>query len=306
MNRDKPSVAVVGSINTDIVIEVARMPEPGETIAGRAAAFYSGGKGANQAVAAARLGADVRLFGKVGGDPLGGRLLDGLRESGVDVGAVEIEADTPSGLASIWVDRRGDNAIVVAAGANGLVDTEYVGRHLDRIAAADVLLLQLEIPIATVAHLLHALPAAGPIVILDPAPAHDLASLPLTRVDVLTPNEHELRIVSGSDTIEAGAQHLIDLGAKNVICTLGADGAVWIPSSGPIMRLPAPNVDVVDTTAAGDAFAGALASALPGLPLAAAIPLAIAAGALATTVRGAQPSLPNAADLDAFLAPRLR
>jgi ribokinase len=298
----RPSIAVVGSINTDLVVEVARMPTPGETLRGRNAALYPGGKGANQAVAAVRLGADVSLYGKVGDDPFGKRLIDGLRGSGVDVGDVEIEPETASGLASIWVDAKGDNAIVVSAGANGRVDTEYVERHLERITDADVLLLQLEVPIETVAFLLGALPPAEPLVVLDPAPAHDLSALPLSRIDVLTPNETELRVVGGDDDIEAGARRLLDAGIGNVVCTLGAEGAVWFASGRPAVRFPAPKVDAADATAAGDTFNGALAWALHRRSLEEAIPFAIAAGALATTVRGAQPSLPGLEDVLSFLA----
>jgi ribokinase len=300
----RPSIAVVGSINTDLVVEVARMPAPGETLRGRDVAFYPGGKGANQAVAAALLGADVSLYGKVGDDPFGKRLLDGLRGAGVGVGAVEIETGTASGLASIWVDAAGGNAIVLAAGANGRVDTGYIERRLGRIVEADVILLQLEIPIETVAFLLGALPPAGPLVVLDPAPAHDLSALPLSRIGVLTPNKAELRAVSGDDDLEAGARRLLDAGVGDVVCTVGAEGAVWFAPGGSAARFPAPKVDVVDTTAAGDAFAGALACALPTRSLEEAIPFATAAGALATTARGAQPSLPALEDVLSLLASR--
>jgi ribokinase len=299
--RRHPSIAVVGSLNMDIVVEVPRMPAAGETLRGRDAAFHPGGKGANQAVAAARLGADVGLYGKVGDDPFGGRLLGSVRGSGVDVRSVEVEGDRMSGLASIWVDGAGENAIALAAGANGRVNAEYITRHLDRIAEADVLLLQLEIPIESVDFLLSKLPATRPRIILDPAPAQDLSALPLSRIDILTPNEAELRVVSGENDLDAGARRLLGAGIGNVVCTLGAEGAIWYAAEGSIARFPAPKVAVVDTTAAGDAFNGALASTLVGRPLGKAIPFAVAAGALATTVRGAQPSLPTREALGAFL-----
>ncbi len=302
MNPERTSIAVVGSINIDLVVEVPRMPTPGETLRGRNVALYPGGKGANQAVAAARLGADVALYGKVGDDPFGRRLLEGLRGSGIDASSVEIEPETASGLASIWVDATGDNAIVLAAGANDEVDGRYIEKCLDRIAGADVVLLQLEVPIETVALLLGALPPVEPLVILDPAPAQDLSALPLSRIGVLTPNEAELRVVSGDEDLDAGARRLLDAGIGNVVCTLGAEGAVWYATEGSAARFPAPKVDVVDATAAGDAFAGALASVLPTRSLGDAIPFAIAVGTLATTVRGAQPSLPTLEDALSFLA----
>ena len=302
MKHERPTVAVVGSINTDLVIEVPRMPAPGETLVGRRVMFYPGGKGANQAVAAAKLGADVSLFGKVGDDPFGERLREGLRESGVGVRGVETERGIPSGLASIWVDEAGDNAIALAAGANGRVDCRFIERHLDRIAGADVLLVQLEIPIESVGLLLRKLPSARPLVILDPAPARDLSGLPLSRIDTITPNESELAIVGGGEDVEAGAQRLLDAGAASVVCTLGPAGAVRFSVEGPPQRFSAPEVRVVDTTAAGDAFNGALAWALPTQSVEDAIRFAVAAGALATTERGAQPSLPRRDEVDALLS----
>ena len=286
-------IAVLGSINMDLVLRVPRFPGPGETLTGTDVAIYSGGKGANQAVAAARLGAEVRFFGKVGNDDFGVRLLDELRENKVNVDAVEREHDCASGLASIWVNDDGENAIVLATEANGRVDGEYLDRYFDEIGRADLLLLQLEIPIETVVALLRRLPADGPTVILDPAPAQDLSRLPLERIDILTPNEHELRLISGSESVEEGAFQLLDRGAKNVICTLGEKGAVWFSGDGTMAHYSAPEVEVIDTTAAGDAFNGALAWALQINPLEDAIAQAVIAGALATTKHGAQASLPE-------------
>lgn len=290
-------IVVLGSINMDVVVRVPRFPVPGETLAGTDVAYYSGGKGANQAVAAARLGADVRLFGKVGDDAFGERLLSELRNNKVNVNAVERESDCASGLASIWVNNEGENAIALAAGANGRVDDIYLKRHLETIRQADILLLQLEIPIEAIAALLEQLPENGPTVILDPAPAQDLSRLALERIDILTPNEHELRQISKIDELEAGAFQLLDRGVTNVICTLGAKGAVWFSSDGTMAHFSAPKVAAVDTTAAGDAFNGALAWALQTKPLEDAIAQAVIAGALATTKAGAQASLPGTADM---------
>lgn len=293
-------VAVLGSINTDLVLRVSRFPSSGETLTGTDIATFSGGKGANQAVAAARLGANVCLFGKVGDDPYGESLLSGLRDNNVSVDGIECEAQCASGLASIWVNAEGENAIVLAAGANGRVDRAYVERHLKDILRADLLLLQLEIPIETIAELLRRLPDQGPTVILDPAPAQVLSHLPLERIDILTPNEHELCLISGKDSVEDGAFQLLDRGVKNVICTLGEQGAIWFSSDGTMAHFSAPQVQVIDTTAAGDAFNGALAWALESQPLEEAIAQAVIAGALATTKRGAQASLSNRDDLRQF------
>jgi ribokinase len=295
-------IAVLGSVNMDLVLRVPRFPAPGETLSGTEAATYAGGKGANQAVAAARLGADVRFFGKVGDDAFGDRLLSESGGSGVDVESVERELDCASGLASIWVNEAGENAITLAPGANGRVDESYLLRHLETICSADILLLQLEIPIETIAQLLRRLPKGRPIAILDPAPAQDLSQLPLSRIDILTPNEHELRLISGKDSVEEGAFQLIDRGVNNVICTLGAQGAIWFSADGAMSHFSSPEVEVVDTTAAGDAFNGALAWALQTSSLEDAIAQAVIAGALATTKSGAQASLPDREDMRTFFS----
>lgn len=293
-------IAVVGSINMDLVVEVPRIPRPGETIHGRRVSRYPGGKGANQAVAAARLRVETALFGKLGRDMFGDELLRSLEENGVDVSAVKFEDDVASGLATIWVSDDGENAIALAPGANALVDGAYVDRILDHVANADVLLLQLEIPLEAIRHLLHRLPKERPLVILDPAPASDLSSLLLWRIDILTPNKGELEAITGCDDIEQGAHQLLSRGIGNVICTAGEEGAYWISPEG-ASSFPAPLVTPIDTTAAGDAFNGALAWALLTKPINEAIPWANAAAALATTRKGAQPSLPTLDELKAFL-----
>jgi ribokinase len=289
-------IAVLGSANMDIVAEVARMPRPGETVAGRALREYPGGKGANQAVAAARLGASVSFFGKVGRDPFGERLLEGLRADGVNVAAVESTDKEATGTASIWVDDAGENAIVCVPGANGMVDADYIDRIFDRVTAADVLLLQLEIPLDTVAYLLGRLPRGRPLVILDPSPAQDLSRLPLRRVDVLTPNRTELLALTQMDDMKSAAAALLRAGVGAVICKAGGEGAFWFGET--MSHVPAVPVCVVDTTAAGDAFNGALACAITERCMPDAIRWANAAGALATTKAGAQPSLPRRADVD--------
>ena len=292
-------ICVVGSINTDLVIEVERIPSPGETIAGKSIARYPGGKGANQAVAAARLGAQVVMFGKVGSDQFGDDLRVRLQETGLDVGNIE-RAEGPSGLAVISVAESGENAITIVPGANALVDRRYIDKHLDLLASCDILLLQLEIPPETIDYLLRELPSRRPRVILDPSPVQDISHLLLERIDLLTPNEHELRLLSGSSNIEAGSRLLISRGVKNVICTAGADGAYLTTPDACTHFLPL-NVNPLDTTAAGDAFNGALAWAWQTRPLSEAIPYACAAGALATTKRGAQPSLPLLGEIETIM-----
>ena len=293
-------IAVLGSVNMDLVTEVARIPRPGETVRGESLRYYPGGKGANQAVAAARLGATVAFFGKVGRDPFGDRLVDGLRADGIDVSAVARVDQPPTGTASIWVEPGGENAIACVPGANGAVDAAYAARVFDRIAAADVLLLQLEIPFATIAFILERLPKERPIVVLDPAPAQDLSGLRLGRIDILTPNRSELRVLTGIDDIEPAARRLLALGVRGVACKAGEEGAYWIGEA--MTHVPAIGVDAVDSTAAGDAFNGALACAIPERSILDAIRFANAAGALATTKRGAQPSLPQRSDVDRLLA----
>jgi len=290
-------IAVLGSVNMDLVMRVPRFPSPGETLAGSSVSYFPGGKGANQAVAAAKLGADVQFFGCVGDDAFGDQLLVALEDVGVCTKAVERVSKCASGLASIWVNEAGENAIALAPGANGCVDGAYLERHIESIALADILLLQLEIPISTIVVLLRQLPADAPIVILDPAPAQDLSGLPLERVDLLTPNEHELRSSSGHQEIDVGAFSLLDRGVKHVIATLGSHGATSFSADGSISHHAAPDVEVVDTTAAGDAFSGALAWALLTHPLDDAVSQAVIAGALATTKPGAQPSLPTLQEL---------
>ncbi len=289
----------------DLVTTVERLPKPGETVLGRSFARYPGGKGLNQAVAAARLGAEVVLFGRVGNDPFGAELLSVAKDNGVDVSFVE-EVSAQTGTAAILVDLQGENMIAYAPGANALVDETYLARIFPVLVRADVLLLQFEIPLAVVASVFHRLPPERPLVILNPSPAQDLTALPLNRVDVLVPNAQEFRILGGwsgdPEELERVGRAFLTQGVKALVVTAGASGAYLVEAEG-LARFPAFPVEVVDATGAGDAFCAGLGVKLgAGRGLYEAIGFANAAAALATTKKGAVPSLPTLSAVQDFLS----
>jgi len=300
-------VVVVGSSNTDLVIKARTIPHPGETVLGGTFVSAPGGKGANQAVAAARLGADVIFVARIGIDGFGDAAVAGLTTEGIHTDFVVRDAQAASGVALIVVDERGENAIAVAPGSNGLLSADDVERARDAITDADVLLLQLESPLDTVRHAARLAHAAQVPVVLNPAPAQPLDREFLRRVTVLTPNRGEASLLSGIavrdvPTAEASATALLGMGAANVVITLGTDGAFWAGPEGAGL-VEGTSVDAVDTTAAGDAFNGALAVALAtGQAIPAAVHFATVAGALATTRLGAQPSLPTRQAMGIFQA----
>ena len=310
----KSNILVVGSLNMDQVVRVPRVPVLGETLLGAGSLrLIPGGKGANQAVAMARLGASVRMAGRVGSDPFGERLLSALQADGVDTGLIVVDPKEASGTAFIFLTPDGDNAIVVAGGANMRVGTD--ARQNATIAQAlnqaQALVLQLEIPLETVMTLTAAAYQAGVPVVLNLAPAQALPREMLKQLHVLVVNETEASLLSGQrvdslDDARIVGVVLHEQGITNVVITLGSQGALLVSSDeqgkASIIHRPAPNVQVVDTTAAGDCFMGALTLALTeGQALEEALRFAVYAGALKVTRFGAQSGLPTRAEVNAFL-----
>ena len=299
-------VVVVGSSNTDMVLRVPRIPRPGETMIGRDFAMAGGGKGANQAVAAARAGGRVAFVARVGDDIFGERALAGFAADGIDTRFVLRTPGAASGVALIDVDDRGENSISVASGANACLAVADVERAAPAIAGADVVLVQLESPLETIEAVLRTAGEAGVPVVLNPAPARPLEDGLLARVSVLTPNEHEAATLTGLPVesqydARKAATRLRARGPGTVIVTLG-DRGIYASAPGFEGFVPAFRVGAVDTTAAGDVFNGALAVALgEKRPLGDALRFAQAAAAISVTRPGAQPSAPNRAEIEAFL-----
>lgn len=297
---DTPLILVVGSINMDLVVRAPHMPSPGETILGENFATQPGGKGANQAVAAARLGGRVAMIGRVGNDAFGTTLREGLEAEGIDTQCLMTNETVASGVAMIVVDARGENSIVVASGANFSVtpDDLYGCEHL--FEKASVVVLQLELPQPTVRAAIDLARRHSAKVILDPAPVPKRFCDELCDVDILSPNVGEAEALTGHRAVEERidklvATELISRGARSVVLKLGSRGSMVVMADGHFYRGKPFRVDVVDTTAAGDAFTGALAKGVAeGMPLREATRLANAAGALACTRLGAQQAMPEA------------
>ena len=291
----KKGILVIGSLNMDLSIDLAKMPVTGETILGRGIAYKAGGKGANQACAAGKLGGRVRMLGCVGQDEFGQKLVKSLSESGVETDYIKESRDLPTGTAVIYVDDNGDNSIVVIPGPNMACDIEYLKEQDEQFHWCDYVVLQMEIPYEAVWYSVKRAKELGKMVILNPAPAPDkIPEEILSLVDYLTPNETEIIALNGKskDDIREGAEKLLSRGVSNVIATLGDRGALLVNRYGETFY-PARKVVSVDTTAAGDCFNGAMVAALAeGQSEAEAILFANIASSIAVTRKGAQESLP--------------
>lgn len=300
-------IVVVGSLNMDVIFRAPKMPEAGETILGGQFSTAPGGKGANQAVAAARLGGKVAMVGRIGDDEFGHSILANLQRDQIDTSRVLVTEDSATGVALILLEESGENRIIVASGANHAITAQDILQSAGLIREASILVLQLEIPIECVQRAAMIAHQAGVRVILNTAPAHTLPRELLQQVDILISNSGEAAMLAGmheDNPPEILAQRLFQLCPNNVVITLGGRGALLIDSEGS-ESIPSYPVKVVDTTAAGDAFVGGMAAALvTGKTVREAVRRGNAAGALACTRLGAQPSLPTLAGLTALMERR--
>ncbi|EKO3795994.1 TPA: ribokinase [Vibrio metschnikovii] len=303
MNR----LVVLGSVNADHVLQVPTFPRPGETLHGRNYQVIPGGKGANQAVAAARLKADIGFIACVGDDAFGIESCERFKRDGMDIRGVKVQADCPTGIAMIQVSDRGENSICLSAEANDRLTAEAIEDDLLSIHAASYLLMQLETPIDGIIKAAQVAKQAKTKVVLNPAPARELPSSLLSCVDVITPNETEAQVLTGititdDATAQQAATVLHQQGIEIVIITLGAKG-VWLSENGRGQLIPGFRVSVTDTTAAGDTFNGAFVTGLlENMSLESAIKFAHAAAAISVTRFGAQTSIPTRQEVDEFLA----
>lgn len=305
------NIVVIGSSNTDMVVKTSHLPAAGETVLGGEFMMNAGGKGANQAVAAARYGEHVVFVARVGDDMFGRQTLESMRRDGIDTSCVRVDSDRMSGVALISVNAEGENSIVVASGANMALGCEDIDRAAEEIRRADVVLMQLEVPMATVEYAAEVAAAAGVPVILNPAPAPagPLGAGLLSRIDVITPNRSEATRISGIEVTDMAsarraAEAIHAMGTRRVIITLGGEGSL-IYDGGEFEHIGATRVEAVDTTAAGDTFNGVLAVGVAeGLSLARAAREASVAAAISVTRMGAQTAAPTRAEVEAFISER--
>jgi len=300
-----PSIVVVGSTNTDMVIKTSHLPQPGETILGGTFFMSAGGKGANQAVAAARLGGSVVFIAKTGYDIFGKQSIELFEKEGIDISGIQRDHYQPSGVALITVDDKGENCIVVAPGANAALTPDDIDEVRDRIEGASLLLVQLETPVATVEHVANIASSGKIKFILNPAPAAKLGDELLKKISIITPNQKETEMLTGIRVIDpSSAKQAADLlhnkGVETVIITMGAAGA-FVLHEEKYSMIAGHKVDVVDTTAAGDVFNGALVVALSeGNPMDDAVSFACKAAAISVTRLGAQASAPTREEVETF------
>jgi len=303
---EKPKVVVVGSSNTDMVTKLERLPIPGETLIAKSFIIAAGGKGANQAVATARLGGEVTFVARVGTDIFGEQAVQNFQKEGIITDFIVKDNENPSGVALIFVDQEGENCIAVASGANSKLSPEDVTAAKEKIKDAKVLLLQLETPLETVRYAARLASEAGAKVILNPAPARELDGALLNLITILTPNEPETELLTGvkvedEKSAREAAEILRKKGVANLIITMGTKGSFLVTEEQAIL-IPTKKVKAVDTTAAGDAFNGALAYAIAEQkPLEEAIRFANLTGAFSATKLGAQPSMPTLDELHQFM-----
>ena len=285
------NILVIGSLNMDLVINTDRMPQAGETIHGKGFAHFPGGKGANQASACARAGGNVKMLGKVGDDAYGDILLKNLSQDGVNINGIEREKIS-TGVAVITVFN-GENSIILDKGANGLVDRDYIDRHIDAIDWADYIIMQYEIPMETVVYVAQIVKSKGKTLIIDPAPMIEAPSELYRMADIILPNETETaQLVGEGNDDEASVKKMYELGCKNVIMTLGKKGSIYYNGENMINQ-PAYKVKAIDTTGAGDCFTGSMVAALASdKTMEEALEFASKASAIAVGRRGAQPSFP--------------
>jgi len=303
----KNKVVVVGSYNTDLTIKTERIPRPGETIIGGIFSEGSGGKGANQAVAAARAGADVSFIARVGNDVLGKEGIQRLTEERIDTRYIFTDNDVPTGVAFIVVDDHGENSIVVASGANARLSSSDIETALDEISTASILLVQLESPIEAIRASIKKSHKNGAVVILNPAPAQPLEQNFLQEIDIITPNKVEAEMITGIkvtdvESLQSIANKFIDFGIRNVLITLGSKG-VFAGLPNHMGMVPGYRVCSIDSTGAGDVFSGSLAALLSeGMPIKKATKLANASAAISVTRMGAQNSAPRRKEIENFIA----
>ena len=299
-------IVVVGSSNTDMIIKMEKIPVPGETVLGGEFSIAAGGKGANQAVAAARSGGNVTFVACVGQDIFGQQAVDGFLADKINVDYIFKDEKAASGVALIFVDNKGENSIAVASGANYKLTPEHISRAKDAITSSQILVMQLETPVDTVSAAAKLAKANGVKVILNPAPAQPLDDALFKNISILTPNESETELLTGikvddDDSAAKAAHILLSKGLDAILITLGSRG-VFLATAGVSKIIPGFKVKAVDTTAAGDVFNGALAVALSeNKSLEDAVRFANAAGALAVTKMGAQPSAPNRQEIENLL-----